>query len=92
VWPVDGGSDWDRIVLSAQYYPDDFDAASDNPEFPIEWGNTLVWNLAAELASEYGIPEKEQGRLWQIAEFKLNELLAHDTENASVEFGLEYQR
>jgi hypothetical protein len=92
VWPVDGGANWDKILLSAQYYPDDFDAASDNPEFPIEWANTLVWNLAAELASEYGLPEKEQGRLWQIAEFKLNELLAYDTENASVEFGMEYQR
>jgi hypothetical protein len=78
VWPVDGGANWDRIVLSVHYYPDDFDTAADNPQFPIEWGNALVWNLAAELASEYGIPEKEQGRLWQIAEFKLNELLDYD--------------
>jgi len=92
VWPDDGGANWDRIIMSAQFYPDDFDSASDNPQFPIEWGNTLVWNLAAELSSEYGLPEKEQGRLWQIAEHKLNELLAFDTENSSVEFGLEYQR
>ena len=89
VWPVDGGANWDKLVLSAQYYPDDFDAAGDNPEFPIEWGNTLVWNLAAELASEYGVPEKEQARLWRIAEHKLNELLDYDVENASVEFALE---
>jgi len=92
VWPVDGGSTYDKLILTAQYYPDDFDAAGNNPQFPIEWGNTLVWNLAAELASEYGLPEKEQGRLWTVAEFKLNELLAYDVENASVEFGLEYQR
>lgn len=91
VWPVDGGANWDKIVLSVHYYPDDFDAAGDNPQFPIEWGNALVWNLAAELASEYGLPEKEQGRLWQIAEFKLNELLDYDVENASVEFALETQ-
>jgi hypothetical protein len=57
----------------------------------IEWGNALVWNLAAELGSEYGLPEREQGRLWQIAEFKLNELLDYDVENASVEFALETQ-
>lgn len=92
VWPVDGGANVDRIVMSAQYYPDDFDAASDNPEFPIEWGNVLVWGLAAELASEYGIPEREQGKIWQIAEFKLNELMAYDVENASVEFGMDYER
>lgn len=89
VWPVDGKSDWDKLVMSAHYYPDDFDIASDNPQFPIEWGNTLVWNLAAELSAEYGLPEREQGRLWQIAEFKLNELLDYDVENASVEFALE---
>jgi hypothetical protein len=89
VWPVDGGANWDKLVLVAQYYPDDFDSASDNPEFPIEWSNTLIWNLAAELASEYGIPEREQGRLWRIAEHKLSELLDYDTENASVIFALE---
>lgn len=92
VWPVDGGSTVDKLVLIAQYYPDDFDAAGDNPEFPIEWGNTLIWNLAAEIASEYGIDEREQGRLWRIAEHKLSELLDWDVENASVEFALERAR
>jgi hypothetical protein len=92
VWPDNGGANWDKISMSAQYYPDDFDTAANNPQFPIEWGNALVWGLAAELCSEYGLPEKEQGRIWQVAEHKLNELLAFDVENASVEFGLEYQR
>jgi hypothetical protein len=86
VWPVDGGANWDKLILIGQYYPDDFDTASNNPQFPIEWGNTLIWNLAAELASEYGIAEREQGRLWRIAEHKLSELLDYDVENASVEF------
>ena len=84
VWPVDGGASWDKIHLSAQFYPDDFDAAGDNPEFPIEWVNTLVWNLAAELSADYGLPEREQGRLWTIAEHKLNNLLDYDVENASL--------
>lgn len=92
VWPVDGGANWDKLILIAQYYPDDFDAASNNPQFPIEWGNTLVWNLAAELASEYGVPEREQARLWQIANFKLNELLDYDVENASVKFEMDTGR
>lgn len=92
VWPVDGGKNWDKLVMSAQYAADDFDTAADNPEFPIEWANTLVWNLAAELASEYGIPEREQGRLWRIAEHKLNELLSYDVENADVIFAVEYGR
>lgn len=92
VWPVDGGSSWDRLVMSCQFLPDDFDAAADNPEFPIEWGNVLVWGLAAELASEYGIPERDQAKLWKVSEFKLNELLAYDVENSDVQFGMDYAR
>ena len=92
VWPVDGGANVDKIVLSAQYYPDDFDSASDNPQFPIEWANALIWGLAAEIASEHGLGEREQGRLWSIAENKLNHILDFDVENASVEFAMEYQR
>lgn len=85
-WPVDGGKTFDKLIIISQSLPDDFDTQADNPEFPIEWGNTLVWGLAAELASEYGIPEREQGRLWSVAEAKLGEMMAYDTENASVVF------
>jgi len=91
VWPVDGGANVDKIVLSVQYLPDDFDSTADSPEFPIEWGNVLVWSLAAELASEYGLPEQEQSRLWSTSEFKLKELLDYDVENASVEFVLDVE-
>lgn len=92
VWPVDGGANWDKLVLSAQFLPDDFDSASDNPEFPIEWGNTLVWNLAAELAPELGIPRNDALDLRRTAEHKLNDALDYDTENASVEFGMDLMR
>ena len=92
VWPVDGGSTWDKLVMSCQFLADDFDAAGDNPEFPIEWGNTLVWSLAAELASEYGLTEKEQARLWATSEFKINNLLDYDVENADVRFELDVRR
>ena len=92
VWPVDGGASWDKIVMSAQFMPDDFDISSNNPEFPVEWSNVLVWSLAAELASEYGVMEKEQARLWKISEFKLSELLDFDVENADVQFAMDYRR
>ena len=92
VWPDDGGKNWDKIVLIAQHLPDDFDASSDNPDFPIEWGNALVWGLAAEIASEYGLTEQEQARLWSIANHKLNKMLDYDSENASVIFALDRDR
>jgi hypothetical protein len=65
---------------------------ANNPDFPIEYGNALVWGLAAELGSEYGLPENEQGRLWSIAKHKLETQLDYDQENADVIFALDYER
>jgi len=92
VWPDNGGADWDKIILIAQHLPDDFDSGSDNPDFPIEWSNALTWGLAAELASEYGLSEPEQARLWSIANHKLDRMLDYDQENASVIFALDRSR
>lgn len=92
VWPDDGGKNWDKLVLIAQHLPDDFDASSDNADFPIEWGSALVWGLAAELGSEYGVPNVEQQKLWAIAQNKLDKVLDYDQENASVIFKLSSNR
>ena len=89
-WPADGGADVDKLVLIARALPDDFDASSNNPAFPIEWGNALVWNLAAELAPEYGITGGELKDLWAIAQQKLQKVLDYSVENASVSFGMDY--
>ena len=75
--------------MSCQFLPDDFDTAADNPEFPIEYGNALVWGLAAELASEYGLPPQEIQYLESKAEHKIGIMLDYDTENASVVFALD---
>jgi hypothetical protein len=89
VWPVDGGASWDKLVFSAQFLTDDFDTASDNPEFPIEWGNALVWNLAAEMAAEYGLSMQEIAYLESKGRDKLDDALAYDVENASMIFSLD---
>ena len=89
VWPVDGGANWDKLILIAQYYPDDFDAAGDNPEFPIEWGEPLVYGLADRLAPESGLPLRERVLLKNEADTKINDALDYDVENASVEFVLD---
>ncbi len=91
VWPTDGGANWDKLMLSAQYYPDDFDAASDNPEFPKEWAQALKYGLADKLAPEYGVPLPERQFLKQEAEFELSEALSFDTENASVIFAIDVE-
>jgi len=93
VWPVDGGASVDKLSFSAQYYPDDFDAANDNPQFPIEWGEALVYGLADRLAAELGnMTIKERGFLRLEAAEKIEDALNFDTENASVIFSLDDRR
>lgn len=85
VWPAnDNGVD--KLILICQPLADDFDAASNNPQFPIEWANALVWTLASELGPEYGVSRDEQRKLDQTAAIKLETLLDYDVENASVIF------
>jgi hypothetical protein len=56
------GSAW---VTATSYYSDtlfylkykrlqDFNISSDNPDFPVEWSEALIYGLAARLAPEYG--------------------------------------
>jgi len=86
VWPVNGGSTVDKIQLVTQTLADDLDSAANEPEFPIEWGEALVYGLAARLAPEFGIEYKERQILNAEAEIRLNEMLDYDVENADVIF------
>lgn len=87
VWPVDG--DCDKLILGSRVLPDDFDASSDNPQFPIEWGEALVYGLSDRMAPEYGLSERERRMIKLEAEFKLEEMLDYNVENADVVFALE---
>lgn len=86
VWPVDGGSSVDKLYLVAHTRPDDLDITSNNPEFPIEWGEALTYGLAARLAPEYGLDPQTRRMLNAEAEFMLQDMLNYDVENASVIF------
>jgi len=88
-WPVDGGSSVDKLIIVQQVRPDDFDANADNPEFPVEWGEALVYGLADRVAPSYGIPRNDRLLLKAEAAEKLSDALDYDVENASVIFALE---
>jgi len=92
VWPDNGGKNWDKVMFIAQNLPDDFDTVGNSPDFPIEWGNTLIWNLAKEIMVEYPVSQKEQDRIERIAFQKMEKLLDYDTEDASVIFGMSFGR
>lgn len=43
----------------------DFDVASNNPDFPVRWMQAMIYGLAMELSSEYSIPLQERTLLAQ---------------------------
>jgi len=45
-----------QLHIVAQMPLNDMTLATDIPDFPNEWMNCLVWNLADQLALEYGVP------------------------------------
>jgi hypothetical protein len=45
-----------QIILTCQRPIYDISTASSVPDFPNEWMNCLVWNLADQLSLEYGVP------------------------------------
>lgn len=65
----------------------DFDNPGDQPDFPQEWINPIVWNLAVEIAPEYDIPPQRFQLLKQEATEKLERVFGWDREPESVYFG-----
>lgn len=55
VWPTGDGAT-NRLSFTYQRPIEDFDATSDNPDYPIEHHEMLVANLAYRLAPTYGVP------------------------------------
>lgn len=76
----------DRILFSASFHYEDFDAAADDPHFPQEWINPITWCLAEELGPEYSVPEATWQRvLLKSAQYKAD-VLGFDQEAESVYF------
>ena len=93
VWPINNSMNVDYLNLITEHYVDDLDSASQNPQFPAEWANALIWNLAAELAFEYGLPVKDRQQLLMVAGSKKANLVnSSDLENASVSLEPDYGR
>jgi hypothetical protein len=66
---------------------EDFDAATDNPDFPIEWGEALIYGLAERLCDFYRAPIATKQMLKAEAMEKLYEAQSYDREPVSVFFG-----
>ena len=90
VWPTaDVVSD--MLNLTVERPIDDFDAATDNPDFPVEWFEALSYGLAARVATKYGVNIQERTFLKMEAERYKADILAWDNEDTSVFFQPEFR-
>lgn len=64
----------------------DFNDISDEPDFPIEYGECLSYGLAARLSPGLGVPPTMFGIIKGEAEQKLEMALGFDRENVSISF------
>lgn len=61
-WPTPDSAN-DRLFMTCDLPIDDFDSSSDSPDFPQEWLDALVWNLAARVGPSYSTPEPDYSRI-----------------------------
>jgi hypothetical protein len=68
---------------------EDFDTATDSPDFPQEGYDAVTYGLATRLAPEYGLPNLERKTLWQEMSIIKQEALNFGLEEGSLYFGVE---
>ena len=88
VWPV-GETATDKIKITYQSPVEDFDSASNDPDFPQEWIETLKFLLASRYGPEVPINLKRQEWLTSVAESMLQDLLDWNGEDGSIFFGVD---
>lgn len=80
VWPEpDDATDY--LVLWAQRTLEDFDAATDDADFPQEWYLALAWNLAEYSKTKFGVPAQLSSTIRQHANALLYSAGSFDTED-----------
>lgn len=74
-----------HVRYTKVYRLQDFDSASDNPDFPVRWYKALVYGLAVELAPQWGkIGEVDFKTLGMIAEREKIRALNANNESADL--------
>lgn len=86
VWPTGSTGDVTLIVTFKRPI-EDFDAATDNPDFPQEWYLVLVKNLAVTLCRQFTGNDPSPG-LMQEASGLLSLISTHDAENEPLLFSV----
>jgi hypothetical protein len=84
IWPLPTSSDVTAHTLTITYQRpfEGFTAAGETPDFPQEWQNALIYELAVVLAPEFGVPLDDRKLLRAEAKDHLeNVMLNEETES-----------
>lgn len=85
VWQTPDNVD-DILMLSYIKSIEDFDASTDDPDFPQEWYDCITRNLAVKVAPAYGLGgDKSVQTLMVEAKMMLDEMRAWDSEEGSIQ-------
>lgn len=80
-----------ELHLVAQMPLNDLNNALDIPDFPNEWMNCLMWNLADQLSLEYGVPMNTRQEINQRATSYRTQLSDWDVESSSTFFAPDFR-
>ena len=83
LWPTPVDSTT-TITIHYQSQIEDMDASTDDFDFPSYWMNALIYNLAWNLAPEYGIPPQDRQMLQAEANYWHQMALSMDTEEGGI--------
>jgi len=80
-----------QLHLIAQMPINDITLATEVPDFPNEWMNCLVWNLADQLSMEYGVPMNARQEIAQRAMAYKTQMVDWDVEAYSTFFAPDFR-
>ncbi len=81
----------DRLLFDGAFPIEDFDAAGNNPDFPQEWLDALVKNLAFKIANQFATPTELYNRIRVEAFETLEAVRDWDREPESVYFQPDFE-
>lgn len=86
LWPVPDATTAATRTLHFIYHRpyQDFDASTDNPDFPREWYEAIIWGLAERLSYEYGTAFAERSMIAKKAEQFYHRALWHGAQEGSM--------
>ena len=91
LWPTPNDS---TTIITFHYQSpyEDMDAAEDDFDFPSEWMQALIYNLAWALAPEYGIPPTDRALLQKEAQYWHEYVLSMGSEEGGMYISPDWNR